>query len=261
MRTLLASLVVALLLLCCPVPVAQEPASLGRPVELSGEIIVPLQPGWTVIDSTAGYPYEIVNADTSAELSVHRSIIPSAEAIHSPDELKIAVDSVVATVVNTLPRARLLSSTGYRGENEASFALEFESYDLASETMLHQRLVGHVYRHPDGYQLMFTLWGRVAPPVWDMVSPSLIAMQDGFAYRGPSVETPFEQHGYDAMKILLLVVVVVMIVVVLLRFRRDRRALDPSRWERRWVCECGAENELTVATCRRCGKARSSGTC
>lgn len=255
MRTLLVSLILILTLGSKDV-VAQEATVSGRPVELGGEVVVPLQPGWRVTDTSAGYPYEIVNADTSAELSIHRSIISSGDAIDSPDELKAAVDSVVTTVITTLPQAQLLSSTGYRGESGASFALEFESFDQASQAMLHQRLVGHVYRHPEGHQLMFTLWGRVAPSVWDMVSPSLIAMQDGFSYRGPSEETPFEQTGYDPMKLLLLATVVVMLVIVLIRFRRDRRRADPSRWERRWVCECGAENELTIATCRQCGRAR-----
>lgn len=255
MRIFFALLTVSLCI-CSTPAAAQEVLSTGRPVELGGEVVIPVQPGWRVLDSSAGYPYEIVNSDTSAELSVHRSIIASEEAIDDPNELKTAVDSVIATVIQTLPQANLLSSTGYRGESEATFALEFESYDQASKTMLHQRLVGHVYRHPEGHQLMFTLWGRVAPSVWGMVSPALIAMQEGFVYRGPSEETPFEQPGYDPMKMLLLVTVVVMIVIVLIRFRRDRRPADPSRWERRWVCECGAENELTITTCRQCGKAR-----
>mgnify|MGYP006278986193 CR=1 FL=1 len=259
MRIRITILTTALLCICGSDIEAQEPTSYGRPVELGGEVVVPLHPGWQVIDSVSGYPYEIVNSDTSAELSIHRSIISSDEAIDSPDELKTAVDSVVATVISTLPQAHLLSSTGYGGESEASFALEFESYDDASKTMLHQRLVGHVYRHPDGHQLMFTLWGRVAPSVWDMVSPSLISMQDGFVYRGPSEETPFARPGYDPMKTVLLVAVVVMVVIVLVRFHHDRRAVEPSRWERRWVCECGAENELTIATCRQCGKARPMG--
>ncbi|RME30960.1 MAG: hypothetical protein D6800_01275, partial [Candidatus Zixiibacteriota bacterium] len=154
-------------------------------VTLDGNISLPLPEGWSVVDSTSGFPYTIVPEYPDAELRVYRSEVAKADAVTSQSELKASVYDVVDNVILQLPGAEVLSNTGFNKKGYCGYVVEFSTNDSAAGTALRHRFAGRIYRRPSGEQIMFTLWGKSSPDVYEEVAPAFKMMQAGFAYTGP----------------------------------------------------------------------------
>ena len=217
MRSRLLSLIVVGLGLL--VPSGRAAAGAG-PVELGPDLRLPLPSGWAVVGESPDYPFQIVNEERTAELLVYRSVIEADEQIADEGELREAVDLALEEVIFDLPEVVLLTSTGYYRGNHAAFALDFLAEDSVLGVGLQHRLVCLVYGHPEGYQLMFTLWAKTAAADAAEVYGDLVLMQDGFRYVGPARSDVFERG--PGRGTWLLVAAVPAAVLVLLRLRRDR---------------------------------------
>jgi len=184
----------------------------------SDEIRLPMAEGWVTGGSESGFPIHLVNHDLSAEMQIFRSEIAEDEAIADSRQLRRAVEDIIADVILSLPEAELLTNTGYHDRGRVRFVLEFVSFDTASVAELHHRLMGVLYRHPDGHQLLFTLWGKVPNPPPEAVLADFEFMQNGFDYFGPSM---------DYRTFLLGGVVVALLLILRIR-RRGRSATEPT---------------------------------
>ena len=49
---------------------------------------------------------------------------------------------------------------------------------------MRNRFKGIVYRHPDGYQLLYTLWGKVAAADYASIADEIQFMENNFRYIG-----------------------------------------------------------------------------
>ncbi len=177
--------------------VVSSPAHGMRFAELSGDIALPIADGWEVVDSASGFPYRLGCIDEAAEMTIHQTILSGDDIIASQADLKASVDSVVSGLILDLPEARLLSNTGMQAGNWAAFALEFESQDPGLPSGRRHRLSGVLYYHPDGYQLLFTLWARSATQVWPLIIDDILFMQGGFVYLGQADQNALGGDGQE----------------------------------------------------------------
>ena len=191
-----------------------------RPVD---EIRLPLAEGWVAGGGDTGFPIQLVNEDLTAELQIFRSEIPEEGAIADGSQLCRAVEDIIDDVILSLPEAQLLTNTGYREDNRAWFVLEFSSVDTVTFEDIHHRMTAVLYRHPDGHQLLFTLWGKASTLAPASVQADFRTMQNGFAYTGPAQRAVFaEPGGYSWW--LLGAVMVVLLLVLRLRRRGTRES-------------------------------------
>ena len=189
--------------------------NLVRPAD---EIRLPLAQGWVAGGGDTGFPIQLVNEDLTAELQIFRSEIPEEDAIVDGTQLCRAVDDIIDDVILSLPESQLLTNTGYQEDNRAWFVLEFSSVDTVTFENVHHRMTAVLYRHPDGHQLLFTLWGKVSTMAPTSVRADLRTMQNGFEYTGPALRAVFaEPSGYRWW--LLGAVMVVLWLVLRLRRR------------------------------------------
>ena len=225
----------------------------GGFIELAGESKIPLAEGWRLNGDNVEYPFQIVNEDLSAELLIYKSTISTNEIIENEQELKLSVDDVIEDVIMTLPDAILLTSTGYFDQNRVWFALDFVSYEAESEVQLQQRLKGVIYKHPDGHQVLFSLWAKVVVGSPPSIMNELRLMQDEFAYVGEAERQIFGQGAsYDWYLIGFLFIVLIAMMFVLKKQRQDDK-IAFSTDGNFWRCECGRLNHNDNVTCRRCG--------
>ena len=188
-------------------------------IELGGEIKVPFPDGWIVSDSLADYPYQIINKEQSGELLIFKSIISKDEIITNKLDLKASVDQVVEDVILTLPGAKIQTNTGYFDENRVSFILEFTSVDSLSLAVIHHRLKGIIYLHPDGYQLLFTLWAKTNDEAGSLLKEELTFMMEEFAYYGQAenqIFTPSTNNNLITYGLVLIAVIILIGWVVYL---------------------------------------------
>ncbi len=225
----------------------------GGFIELAGESKIALADGWRLNGDNVEYPFQIVNEDLTAELLNFRSIISANETIETEQELKLSVDDVIEDVIMTLPDAILLTSTGYFDQNRVWFALDFVSYETETAVQLQQRLKGVIYKHPDGHQILFSLWAKVAVGSPASIMNELRLMQDEFAYTGEAERQIFGQSvTYDWYLIGFLFIVLIAMLFVLKKQRRDDK-IAFSTDTNFWRCGCGRLNHNDNATCKRCG--------
>ena len=208
---------------------------------------------WTVMNTKFEYPVNIIAGGGGAELQIFRTDMDPNQTINSPDELKISVQRVVDSVILNLPNAKLISSTGYDETERSGFALEFVSTD-DNATVLRHRLIGWLYRHPDGHQILFTIWAKGTVQDYSPHENEIRQMQAGFAYTGPHEGMVFSSgNGWG-----LPALVIVMAVAGLLYYRTSKRAkprmstMDESGWK----CNCGAYNAPDLHQCRQCKQSR-----
>lgn len=222
-------------------------------IDLSDEARVPLLAGWALADTGGDYPFRIMHVEQDAELLVFKSNVSEDQRITDNASLKRSVDKVINDVILTLPQGKLLSNTGVFEENRLIFALDFQSFDTTSQETMTHRLVGVIYQHPDGYQLLFTLWGKGYQTVSADIFDDIRLMQDHFMYFGEASE-----HIYSANQTnwLWITGALLMVIVVLLIFTRKKRKTDISFSEDSnfWRCECGRQNHYDQDSCRRCGR-------
>ncbi|MFH1687558.1 MAG: hypothetical protein ABIE70_08560 [bacterium] len=233
---------------------ASPVVSAGDLIQLGDDVLLPITENWMVKQSSE-YPYLLTTPDHDAEIKIFRSVIEAEYAIHNSQEFRTSVDSVIQNAILDLPQARLISNTGYGGGYQVSFALEFETADDIGFTTLRHRLIGILMRHPDGYQLLYTLWGRASLDAMVMFGNEMEMIQDGFMYRGPTENNPFA--GADnSYGLLWLSLPLILVLVIVLQWRRRRRPVDSSRWVRQWLCRCGQANDLDRQVCSRCSRPR-----
>ncbi len=219
MRPIISHLLMALL-------AAQLHAdNLVRPAD---EIRLPLAEGW-VAGGDSGFPIQLVNEDLTAELQIFRSEIPEEDAIVDGTQLCRAVDDIIDDVILSLPEAQLLTNTGYQEANRAWFVLEFSSVDTVTFEDIRHRMTAILYRHPNGHQLLFTLWGKASTMAPTSVQADLRTMQNGFAYTGPAQRAVFaESTSYRYW----LVAVIAVVLVLMLTIRRTRHRSELRfRWQ------------------------------
>lgn len=222
-------------------------------ITLAEEIKIPLPEGWTVLDSTAGYPYTLINPQKALELLIFKSVLDADQVITNKKELKGSVDKVVEDIILTLPEGKLLTNTGRFMENHVSFTLEFSSVDTVNMGEIYHRLEGVIYQHPNGHQLLFTLWAKTIDQFKQSLSEEASIIQDGFIYYGPSEPEIFTDKSFDWNILILLGVVILMVLI----FVRKKQQLDKVKFSEDsnfWRCECGRQNHKSHATCHRCGR-------
>ncbi|UCG63025.1 MAG: hypothetical protein JSV52_07020 [Candidatus Zixiibacteriota bacterium] len=233
---------------------AASSASASGFVELGREAKIPLADRWVIVDDTGGFPYRLSRTDQSAELSIFKSIIAADEKIKNEQELKLSVDKVIEDVILGLPEANLLANTGYFDKNRVWFDLDFESWDPERELQIRHRLKGVLYQHPDGHQLLFSLWGKAIEGAPASALYEMRLMQDEFAYTGDVESEVFgSSFPYDWYLIgFLFALLVVMLFILKKRQRQEKIAFsDEANF---WRCDCGRLNHVEFDTCRRCGR-------
>ncbi|UCE25557.1 MAG: hypothetical protein JSU74_05785 [Candidatus Zixiibacteriota bacterium] len=229
-------------------------------IELSDEIRIPLADGWHLVSDSADYPYQIVRDDQSAEILIFKSIIEAEEAVNNEQELKLSVDEVINDVILSLPDAQLLTNTGRFDQNRVWFDLDFVSRDEDSDTQIRHRLKGILYRHPDGYQLLFSIWAKAAEGASASALYEMRLMQEEFSYIGDAESRIFGvSNTYDWYLIGFLFAVLIVMLFVLKR-RRERERIAFSDEANFWRCSCGRLNHNEFANCRRCGRPKQTET-
>ncbi len=182
---------------------------------VAGEARVPLAEEWLIVGDTTEYPLELLHKSGQAELLVFKSDIEAAESVDNQQQLRTAVDRVIDNVILTLPDARLLTNTGYHETFRTGFILEFLSTDTISDSTLHHRLKTVIYRLPDESQIMFTLWGKGLRSGWHDIEPSVVLMQDGFAFQGEAEDHVFavsRRYYWPVLVIALAVLATVLLI-------------------------------------------------
>ncbi len=225
--------------------------------DLGGEIRLPQPDGWRLGTDSIDFPFQIIDPTETSELLIFRSEITGDGIIRNQQELRGSVDKVVNDIILELPKAQLLSSTGYYDTSRVSFVLDFESSDSATGLVISHRLKGYMYRHPDGHQILFTLWGKTGRDNPPMVMSDIRLMQDGFAYYGPAEAEIFGSPGKPIWY--WLAPVGGTLVLIFFFFRRNRNnSIAFSEDANFWRCECGRMNPNQYDSCRRCGRPRQT---
>lgn len=222
-------------------------------MEFAGEARTAVPAGWFLSNEGDEYPFQIVNDELSAELLIFKSTIDEDESITTEEELKLSVDKVIKDVILTLPQAQLLTNTGVLERKRVWFALDFTSFDEERGIELTHRLKGVMYRHPDGHQILFSLWGKAASNAPPEFMDQLRFMQEEFAYFGDS-ETEFFAQERATEWIAIGVLMIMLVVMIIILRRRRAQQINFSQSENIWRCECGRLNHNDHQTCRRCGK-------
>lgn len=163
---------------------------LVRPTD---QVQLPLPESWLAGGDSIGFPIELVNEDLTAEFQIYRNELPKDDAIADEAQLRQAVDDIIGDVIMELPKAQLLTNTGYQEDNRVWFVLEFSSGDTVALSKISHRLAGVLYRLPTDDQLLFTLWGKASATAPASVQSDFRVMQAGFRYTGASADHPFPQ--------------------------------------------------------------------
>jgi hypothetical protein len=225
-------------------------------VRLGGEVELPVPTGWVLGSDSGQYPFQIVNEKRDAEFLLFRSILSPDQTISNEKDLQISVKKVVDNVIESLPQGKLLTNTGFFDVYRTGFVLEFVSADTAAMVLLRHRLEGILYRHPDGRQLLFTLWGKAALVRYPELARDIKSMQDGFEYTGPYESSVFAPpaHSYWYLYVVLL------LIIGFVFYNRSRRARSQrdgsSAATNSWTCGCGRLNPGNMQSCLRCGQER-----
>ena len=216
---------------------------------------LPLPSGWRLIGPADTYPVALLDTLTSAHLLIFRTILPSDEQIAGADDFRLAVNRVIDSVVLQLPEALLMTSTGEYVQNRAEFVVEFQTIDSVSGNPLHHRLTGILYRHPDGYQLLFSQWAQAPQATYAAIREDLHTMQTGFRYEGPQEKRVFAWAA-GTMRWVVGLLVVLAAVFFVVRRRRQPTERVAAGGVAIWRCSCGRANHGDNETCRTCGRPR-----
>ncbi|MBN1211974.1 MAG: hypothetical protein JXA92_05300 [candidate division Zixibacteria bacterium] len=228
--------------------------SAGIYVELGNEIKIPLPDNWIVATDGGDFPFQLVDTNLTSDIMIFKSEIPPSEIITNDEALKQSVQGVIDEVILSLPEARILSNTGYFEKYRTGFVLEFLSFDTVNVITLRHRLLGFIYLHPDGHQLLFTVWAKSGEDTYPAVENSIKTIQDGFNYSGPRTGDVFNpSRGVPTYLYLILFMLLGLFFFMRARqLQRSRVRFEDD--EKFWRCECGRLNPLHQASCRRCGR-------
>lgn len=218
------------------------------------EVQLSVVPGWSEVGDQTVYPVQFIHEDAEAEFLIFRTDLAGDESVPGRAELKTAVQRIVDSVILTLPKAQLISNTGYDEKERVQFALEFLSETPGDSLPLRHRLVGYLYRALDGHQILFTLWGKGLLPHFKDRLAEVLAMQKSFAFSGPHDATVF---GTSPKKWYLVTLLTIIVIVVALYTRARKQAVaDSQESPSEWNCLCGEANIAGHYTCRKCGRRR-----
>jgi len=232
-------------------------AAQSEHLRLAKEISVGLPMQWGLVSDSSNYPFRFASSDSLAELIVFKSVLPSNEAIQSPDELRGAVESVIEEVLPELADPVLLRSSGYAESDRASFILDFTTADTTQTARFFHRLKGVLYRQSNNSQLLFTLWAKASVDNFPYYEPAIDLIQTEFEFIGSREQTVFAPGFYPRYWLLALAAVfIVGLVYYSARYRSQRFRKSFADTESFWRCECGRLNSRTREKCRRCGRER-----
>ncbi len=223
-------------------------------VDLAGEVRIPLPADWQVTGDSGQFPFQIINQQQSAELLIYKSIISEEEKVLNNKELKESVDIIIKEIVLTLPEAKLLSNTGKIDDNRIIFSFEFTSTDTMTLGMIFHRLNGFLYGHPNGEQILFTLWGKTNSEGKDVLQHEILFMQNNFAYYGESLQRAYlPEESVDIKSLFLILFIIVATLFVFKKFKNSG-TIQFSEDSHFWRCTCGRQNHNNHETCKRCGQ-------
>ncbi|MFQ5452913.1 MAG: hypothetical protein ACE5D6_01845 [Candidatus Zixiibacteriota bacterium] len=222
-------------------------------INLAGEFKIPLAQGWQLKSDSIEYPFLIVNDELSGELLIFKSILSAEEAITNNEELKISVDNVIEDVILSLPKAKLITNTGYSDHNRVWFTIEFMSVDTLNKIDMLHLFTGILYRHPDGTQLLFTLWGNTTKASYPVLSESMKFMQNGFIYYGETENEFFIEKSMNNWLWIVLLILLLTLTWSLTRRKRKTVQSVYSKNNQSWRCLCGELNPARYQTCQGCG--------
>ncbi len=222
--------------------------------QLAGEIKLPLPDNWQIVGDTTEYPFRVASADGDVDLLIFKSALADGATLDDPAALKAGVQRILDSVIMAMPEAKPLTTAGFDEGRRAGFTVDFTS-TASSGAVIHHRLAAIIYRHPDGRQLLFTLWGRSPAAEFGRSEPIFVMLQKGFQYTGPQATNVFPTDNRRwAMTFLL--AVLIAIVGGILWSRRQQATRAAHLPGERWLCACGTPNDISRPVCKRCGKAR-----
>lgn len=223
-------------------------------IDLAGEIRIPLPENWQVTGDSGQFPFQIINLEQSAELLIYKSLIAKDEKVKHNNELKSSVDFIVKDIIMSMPEAKLLSSTGEIDDNRAIFSLEFISTDTTTTGKIFHRLNGFLYGHPNGDQILFTLWGKAGAANKAILHNEILFMQENFSYYGEADKSPMtSEENIDWKSYLLILIIIVMILFIFKRYKTSN-TVQFSKDSHFWRCSCGRQNHNSHDSCKRCGQ-------
>ncbi|MBU0984191.1 MAG: hypothetical protein KKA42_10000 [candidate division Zixibacteria bacterium] len=223
-------------------------------VQLAGEVRIPVPDQWILGTDTVNYPFQLVYVNDGAEILVFRNDIEEAERVTDEIALRETVDNIISDIVTSVPDARLLTSTGFNDGFRVGFIVEFRSTDSTSGAALRQRMRGILYLHPDGHQILFTVWSKTTRELYPAVEAAIGMVEDEFTYLGPHEASAF---GSNRSYYWPLATAVLLVIGSVLFFRARRRhggLPDLPEDSHFWRCGCGRLNHESKPTCRRCGR-------
>jgi len=230
------------------------PVSAGIYVELGEQIKIPLPDNWIVASDGSDFPFQLVDTNLTSDIMIFKSDIPQEDIITNDEELKQSVQGVIDDVILSLPEARILSNTGYFEQYRTGFVLEFLSFDTVNVITLRHRLLGLIYQHPDGHQILFTVWAKSGEDTYPAMENSIRMIQDEFNYSGPRTGDVFNPSR-SVPTYLYIILFMLLGLFFFLRTRQLQRSrVRFANDEKFWRCECGRLNPLHQASCRRCGR-------
>lgn len=227
-------------------------------VELADEIRIPVPDNWQVNDDNGTYPFQVINEELSAELLIFKSIIDEESKITNKEELKKSVDRIIKDIVETLPDGQHYTNTGNFEENRVSFTIEFISTDTLTNAAVFHRLKGILYNHPDGHQILFTLWGKATKEAKEILREKVLFLQNNFSYFGVSDEMVLTESEEIDWQIFLLVALIFIAIIFFFRKIPRTSKIPFSKDSHFWRCECGRQNHNNHDTCHRCGRERNN---
>ncbi|PWB67771.1 hypothetical protein C3F09_12885 [candidate division GN15 bacterium] len=219
------------------------------------ETSIAVPASWQATDDQSSYPFRIAAVGGEVELLVFRSDLDASHTISNTDELKQSVQRVVDSVILTLPNSKLISNTGYNETKRTGFALEFVSADPENGAFLRHRLMGWLYKHPDGHQILFTLWGRGTLEGFSRYEADIRQMQSAFEFTGPH-EAIALSTGAGRWALPALVILMTVAGLLYYRSTRNARTRLHAISESGWQCGCGCYNAPSLHRCRQCGQSR-----
>ena len=225
-------------------------------IRLDGDVLVPLPEGWLLGSESLTFPFQLVLGEDGAEILLFRTNISGDEIVDNPAALRRSVDGVINEVILMLPDGKLLTSTGFNDGYRTGFVVEFTSTDSASGAPLTHRLKGIIYRHPEGHQILFTVWGKSSSSKFPLVEDAIKEVQRDLQYDGACEADVYGPRQKQPLGWWLLLVGMVAIGFLIIARRRTSKRFDGDTPHdiHFWRCECGRLNHESKKTCRRCGR-------
>lgn len=227
-------------------------------VKLADEVRIPIPEDWFCASDSLNFPFQLIHENLDAEILIFKSKIATGECIDDEASLKKSVDKLVGEVIPSLPNGKLLVSSGFYDGYRTGFVLEFMSADSSNRRPLRHRLKGIIYRHPDHYQILFTIWAKCDPLQYPKLAAGIKSMQDQLVYSGAFEADVFGGEGGSLWPVLLIIMLVIGLFIYLRPRRRRANSIALPPESHFWRCDCGRLNHQDHSTCRRCGRGQLS---